>query len=103
MRVEDVECTKVGCISNGGPCKNTTRWEDSGYFKEDSSDPILIFTKNGTEYHYTEAIIKLADELCCSKDRNACEKCPLSVMYDHKEYDCDDILEDYKLYNYKEV
>ena len=33
--VDDVECTKTGCISNGGPCKNTTRWEDSRYFKED--------------------------------------------------------------------
>ena len=31
-RVENVECTKRGCISNGGPCKNTTRWEDSRYF-----------------------------------------------------------------------
>lgn len=34
-RVEDVECTKVSCISNGGPCKNTTRYEDSRYFKEE--------------------------------------------------------------------
>lgn len=65
------------------------------------NSPILTFTKNGTEYHYTEADIKIANRLCCSRD-NTCEKCPLYGMYDHKEYDCDDILEDYKLYNYKE-
>jgi hypothetical protein len=70
--------------------------------EEDSSDTILRFTKNGTEYHYAEADIKLANELCSSKDSGACEKCPLYGMYGHKEYDCDDILEDYKLYNYKE-
>lgn len=70
--------------------------------EEDSSDPILRFTKNGTEYHYAEADIKRANELCGSRDSSVCEKCPLSGMYDHKEYDCDDILEDYKLYNYKE-
>lgn len=69
---------------------------------EKSLDTILRFTKNGTEYQYTEADIKYANELCGSKDSSACKKCPLSGMYDHKEYDCDDILEDYKLYNYKE-
>lgn len=37
-RVEDVACNKRGCISNGGPCKNTTRYEDSIYFKEDSDE-----------------------------------------------------------------
>lgn len=37
-RVDGVECTKTGCISTGGPCKNTTRYEDSIYFKEDSDE-----------------------------------------------------------------
>lgn len=69
--------------------------------EENSSDTILRFTKNETEYHYTESDIKYANELCGSRDSSSCEKCPLSGMRDHKEYDCDDILEDYKLYNYK--
>jgi hypothetical protein len=34
-KIDDVDCRKTGCIRNGGPCKSTTKWEDSIYFKED--------------------------------------------------------------------